>query len=182
MSEKFVYFIKPVGMDGPIKIGCSRLPAERLKGLMVWSPLPLEIVAQVPGGFDLEQNIHHCFADLYTHSEWFKPSPRLLAVIERLRSGAPIHEAMDLSARLPRKSHKELAWERDPEGRERCSYVHRLNHAAKRRTGRMSGVPADLTQIMRRWQGRYGQPTRPTAAEFRRLDAFIAREPAEVAA
>lgn len=28
--SSFVYFIKPVGMDGPIKIGFSKKPADRL--------------------------------------------------------------------------------------------------------------------------------------------------------
>ena len=46
-QQRYVYFIKPVGMEGPIKIGCSIMPTERLEGLAVWSPFPLEIVAAI---------------------------------------------------------------------------------------------------------------------------------------
>lgn len=38
MRNTHVYFIKPIGMDGPIKIGCSDKPARRLITLAAWSP------------------------------------------------------------------------------------------------------------------------------------------------
>lgn len=33
MNPTFVYFIKPKGRKGPIKIGCSNAPADRLMAL-----------------------------------------------------------------------------------------------------------------------------------------------------
>ena len=53
-----VYFVRPVGMRGPIKIGCSKLPENRIKSLMVWSPFELEIAVAIPGNFKLEKAIH----------------------------------------------------------------------------------------------------------------------------
>lgn len=94
---KYVYFIKPVGMDGPVKIGCSHNPASRLTTLATWSPFPLEIVATVPGGRDLERNIHQCFADLYSHREWFKADKRLTKAIRLLKKGASVEVAIDLN-------------------------------------------------------------------------------------
>lgn len=97
MSDQFVYFIKPVGMDGPIKIGCSWKPVDRLQSLACWSPYPLEIAATVDGGFSLEWNIQNCFADSHSHHEWFHATPRLLAAVEALKAGVPVHEAIDLN-------------------------------------------------------------------------------------
>jgi hypothetical protein len=35
MSDQYVYFIKPIGLSGPIKIGCSYIPANRLINLTI---------------------------------------------------------------------------------------------------------------------------------------------------
>ena len=43
----YVYFIKPIGMDGPIKIGCSVSPDRRRETLEWWCPFPLEILAEI---------------------------------------------------------------------------------------------------------------------------------------
>lgn len=97
--EQFVYFMKPVGQDGPVKIGCSERPNDRLSTFMTWSPIPLEIAATVPGDFALEKNIHECFADQHSHREWFHPSARLTKLIEDLANGVAIRTALDLSDR-----------------------------------------------------------------------------------
>lgn len=54
MSRR-VYFIKPVGLAGPIKIGCSYSPEKRRSALDCWSPFALEIIAQIDGGANLER-------------------------------------------------------------------------------------------------------------------------------
>jgi hypothetical protein len=97
--DRYIYFVKPVGMDGPIKIGCSRAPIERIDNLSRWSPFPLEIIATVRGDLKLERNIHDCFIDKYSHHEWFLPTPELLAGIEAIKGGATVAEAFDLKAR-----------------------------------------------------------------------------------
>jgi hypothetical protein len=61
--KRYVYFIKPVGMDGPIKIGCSNIPEHRLVSLSMWSPFPLEIIGKTPGNLKDEGFLHRCFSD-----------------------------------------------------------------------------------------------------------------------
>ncbi len=82
-----VYFIKPVGMDGPIKIGCSESPARRRIALEAWSPFPLELVATIEGDCLLEQRFHAEFIADHERLEWFRITPRLLAVIGAINAG-----------------------------------------------------------------------------------------------
>ena len=97
-----VYFIRPVGQLGPIKIGCSYSPKDRLRAYSEWSPIPLELILTVPGSMKLERNLHECFADHHSHREWFFASPRLLAAIASMQAGVPVEEAVDLDARRGR--------------------------------------------------------------------------------
>ena len=83
-----VYFIRPVGAEGPVKIGCSFAPEGRLSSLMTWSPFPLEIVASVAGDLNLERRFHHRFAHLYSHREWFRAAPELSATIAAIQAGS----------------------------------------------------------------------------------------------
>lgn len=99
MSGKIVYFIKPVGAVGPIKIGCTSNTVVRLRTIMEFSPAELEIAASVPGSFALERNLHECFAFAHVRSEWFSPVESLLEGISRLKAGLPIEQAFDLSKR-----------------------------------------------------------------------------------
>src|SRR3546814_12248774 len=55
---KRVYFIRPIGQAGPVKIGCSVGPNKRRHELEKWTPVPLEIVAEIDGGFDIERRYH----------------------------------------------------------------------------------------------------------------------------
>lgn len=82
-----VYFIKPIGMDGPVKIGCSRMPELRRKTLLTWSPFPLEIVAEIEGDFFLERRFHAKFLADHSHSEWFRVSNALLDTIAAVKAG-----------------------------------------------------------------------------------------------
>lgn len=87
MKMKFVYFVKPVGMNGPIKIGTSLYPDERILKFAVWSPFPLEVIGTIPRGMASETYLHHRFSHQHSHREWFHSSPLLLQTIERLLSG-----------------------------------------------------------------------------------------------
>ena len=80
-----VYFMAPVG-GGNIKIGSSRWPADRLKIYQAWSPMPLELLAQSPGGHAEEAIIHRRFHEHRLHHEWFSPAPEILALIEDVRA------------------------------------------------------------------------------------------------
>lgn len=96
MSD-YVYFMRAAIPNSPIKIGHSWMPEKRLMELTLWSPYPLEIILTIPGDAALERNIHSCFADCHSHSEWFKPSPRLTVAIRAMQRGIPVHEAIDLT-------------------------------------------------------------------------------------
>lgn len=85
--KSYVYFLRPTGHAGPIKIGHSCVPYERLKAMMCWSPLPLELVAMTPGGDELEHRLHAAFAHLHSHGEWFNAAPELTAVVETILTG-----------------------------------------------------------------------------------------------
>lgn len=91
-----VYFLRPVGRDGPVKIGTSCEPRARLAAYQHWSPEPLELVAEIDGGHLVEQRFHAFFARDWLHHEWFAASPAMSATINAIRAGA-----FDLSA-LPR--------------------------------------------------------------------------------
>lgn len=95
-----IYFIRPVGMDGPIKIGCTMSLDYRIDTLETWSPFKLEVIALLDGDTYLERNIHECFSDFHSHKEWFHPGERLLDFIEKIRDGVPAHEATNLRHRL----------------------------------------------------------------------------------
>lgn len=175
----YVYFVKPIGMDGPVKIGFSYAPTQRLETLMSWSPFRLEIVATVPGDLALERNIHECFLDLLSHREWFNAHPRLTAVMEKLRAGAAIEEALDLSQRVgERRAHRGV-WDTDPMVRLQASYSHRMNRLIQRMSTDTHhfSLPDDAAEIMARWQGTYqfrDNRSRPSKSELARLDEVLA--------
>lgn len=94
-----VYFIKPCGFRGPIKIGCSMAPLKRAQSLRAWCPFPLEILATIPGDGKLERRFHSQFAHLHEGSEWFTAAPELIAAVEEIKAGT-----FDLSALPPARA------------------------------------------------------------------------------
>lgn len=90
--KKFVYFMRPVGMVGPIKIGFSNIPMDRLEAFSTWSPFPLEIITTTPGGQKEERFLHCCFAFCHLHHEWFASTPLLLETVEAISTGTTIAE------------------------------------------------------------------------------------------
>lgn len=87
-QRQMVYFIKPIGMDGPIKIGCSVSPDNRRETLAQWSPFPLEVVAQIEGDFGLERRFHCKFNGSSRGREWFDNTPELTWAIASIQVGA----------------------------------------------------------------------------------------------
>lgn len=79
---KNIYFIKPVGADGPIKIGCSLEPKTRLAALSLQSPMLLETIAFASGGHEVEKALHLMFQVSRSHGEWFHATPELQSFIE----------------------------------------------------------------------------------------------------
>lgn len=97
MTTGHIYFIKPVGTDGPVKIGFSTRPEGRLFELLEWSPVDLEIAHTMPGTYALEYAIHGCLALDHIRREWFRATPRVVRLLEDLRAGVSIEDAVDLS-------------------------------------------------------------------------------------
>jgi hypothetical protein len=77
----WVYFVKPTNADGPVKIGHSGVPINRLAMLRSWSPIPLEIVALLPAPPEVEARLHAKFYESRSHGEWFHPTAEMAAVI-----------------------------------------------------------------------------------------------------
>lgn len=96
MASTYVYFIKPVGVIGPIKVGCSRTPGSRIMAMATWSPFQLELLACIHGGLDLEKKIHDRFFPYHIRHEWFEPVDELVRGIANIASGVAVDEAFDL--------------------------------------------------------------------------------------
>lgn len=79
-----VYFVKPVGASGPIKIGLSGNPQKRINEIKGWCPFELEMIGAVPGSWADEQFLHECLAEHHSHGEWFHASPLVLNTIEHV--------------------------------------------------------------------------------------------------
>ena len=176
---KRVYFIKPIGMDGPIKIGCSNKPGNRLIALSAWSPFPLEIIGSVPGDFADEQFIHRCFLDLHSHREWFRSSGELRDAINKIIADGSLDELRKTASPLPANRKKTVRIPKSPNTLRRQSYGTRIEWAKRKlRDKDEAGAwypPNDVTLIISRWQGR-GKVVQqePTDAEIARLDEYLA--------
>ncbi|MDV4166222.1 GIY-YIG nuclease family protein [Rhizobium leguminosarum] len=176
---KYVYFMRPVGMEGPIKIGCTLYPHHRLVQLTIWSPFKLEILHMEEGSHTLERNLHKCFADCHSHHEWFHPEPRLLEAISKFKSGMKIADVIDLTdergsihANRPQVPEVLIGYR---------SLTMKLTWALKRARAKSKHhvhIPRDIDRIMAAWSGVWSynvrtEPVRPTAEQFKRVQEFI---------
>ena len=95
-----IYFIQH-GKDGPIKIGFTKnRPERRVLELQSGNPFKLTLLHYVDGDTSVEDLLHHRFRNFKIRGEWFEPSPKLLAHIEKLKAISPIRP----KARAVRKS------------------------------------------------------------------------------
>jgi hypothetical protein len=170
-----VYFIKPIGMAGPIKIGCSNLPQRRLEQLSTWSPFPLEVIGSVPGGYKDELYVHACFDAQFLHREWFAHSPELERAISDILAAGTVDVLRERFSAAASRRTRRRNW--TPEHSLRMSYHMRMHWSE--RTLRKNGedtcwhAPEDVRGIMRRWG--YSHPHQsPTPAEIARLDQYLA--------
>jgi hypothetical protein len=85
-------------MTGPIKIGCSSVPPDRLVDLMLLSPFKLELIGSVPGNMKDEYFLQRCFAHLHSHSEWFHASSELTTAVGKILHGGIAYARENLSA------------------------------------------------------------------------------------
>ena len=121
MSVGHVYFVRPIGMAGPIKIGHSTMCATRVVALSAYSPFPLEIAAKIRGGERLEARFHTKFRHLHSHAEWFRPGQDLLDAIGQIAAGTFQVSSLPLGAVLNKYVGRWDDWER-----ERASIIMRL--------------------------------------------------------
>lgn len=87
MNEEHIYFAQAGGKTGPVKIGFSWNPAQRLAALQTGNHLPIEIVAsfRCENAQSAETAIHRYLGDLRMEGEWFKHDVRITELIEAFR-------------------------------------------------------------------------------------------------
>lgn len=76
-----IYFAQMGGSDGPIKIGLSSRPKDRIKDMSTASPYPITLLAVMKGNMFDEARIHEEFASLRLRGEWFRFEGALLALL-----------------------------------------------------------------------------------------------------
>lgn len=166
-----VYFIKPVGMDGPIKIGCSILPEKRLQELTVWSPFPLEVIGSVLGQIADEQFLHRCFADCHSHREWFYSTPALRETITKILASSIEEVRGSLSPRgsIRVKSRRKRTESQRLENKYRCAIRATQKRLRKDNERGLWASPDDVDRIMHK----FTDTSSPPAADLARIDEYL---------
>lgn len=154
-----VYFIRPIGMSGPIKIGCSCSPTSRRDTLATWSPFPLEIVAEISGSMDYERRFHTLFRDQHRGHEWFDWTPELQRVIEEVAGGTFDLQTLPLPLPLPNRKPRGNGW--TERTRRIMSYTTRIRHV-ERKHNRF------LAQRLTGWRSFFGD-----AEQMAPIDAYL---------
>lgn len=71
-----IYVIQCNGSSGPVKIGQSKKPLKRIRGIQTNNPYPLELLKTVSIPFnkatEIESSIHAKFSEFNIMGEWFK--------------------------------------------------------------------------------------------------------------
>jgi hypothetical protein len=95
-----VYFVGSA--DGKIKIGTSSNIEKRFDALQTAASVKLTLLLTIPGGSEVETELHRRFANLRETGEWFEGTAELRHFIE----GAAFYKAMcgTLSAPTPTAS------------------------------------------------------------------------------
>lgn len=89
-AVSYVYFIT----DGEaVKIGKANNPKSRLAGLQTSHHKPLRFIATMPGGSELERELHRVFSRFRIRGEWFKDCKEIRDFIKRHDSKAQSSEA-----------------------------------------------------------------------------------------
>ena len=85
-GRSYVYFIGAA--EGPVKIGFSVAPYERVAVLQTGHWAKLSLLAKVVGTEADERAYHKRFADHRLNGEWFERAPEIEAEIARLQGEA----------------------------------------------------------------------------------------------
>lgn len=117
--KKSVYFFRPVGEVGPIKIGSSGRPMDRLRSYQIWSPVLLELVASVQAHHNTETWLHRHFLATWRHGEWFDWSEELQSLIDHVLD----HESLPDWVSPPTNPYEYRAFlEKYPRGKTKHSH------------------------------------------------------------
>jgi DNA-binding Xre family transcriptional regulator len=85
----FVYFVQ-AGESGNIKIGISRNVSQRLTKMRTDAPVELQLLGVIVGDQKTERAFHSELLAHRANREWFRPSPEVLALIEREKAKGSI--------------------------------------------------------------------------------------------
>lgn len=81
LVARYIYAVQ-AGDGGPVKIGVSKSPEERMRSLQIGCGETLRLLGKAPGSPKGEKLIHAMFAEHRRHGEWFEPHPDLLRFIQ----------------------------------------------------------------------------------------------------
>jgi hypothetical protein len=76
----FIYIVTDSNPDA-VKIGKTSNLSQRLSTLQTASSRPLQLLALLPGDYDLENALHRRLAEVRLHGEWFQRTPEIEALI-----------------------------------------------------------------------------------------------------
>lgn len=79
IESGFVYFVRCCDF---VKIGFAKWPEYRMIFLRVGSPFEMTLIAQIPGSYGKERQIHHQLHKHRHRGEWFRWHPDIEALIE----------------------------------------------------------------------------------------------------
>jgi len=84
--REYVYFAQSNEQSDMVKIGYSKNPEKRIKGLNTGNPYKIKILKKIPGDIAREAGIHELFKDLKTekNNEWFKYTDELKEFIKNI--------------------------------------------------------------------------------------------------
>jgi hypothetical protein len=102
-TSGWVYFVR-CPTNGLVKIGHTKYqPVRRFRDLFVGSPVPLEILATMPGQIPDEYAMHSRFFSSWSHGEWFHETDEMHAFIrdhaDRWLGGPPKMPMVKLAAK-----------------------------------------------------------------------------------
>lgn len=107
MESHWVYFVQG-GPEALIKIGTSTDVATRVRGLQNSCPVPIRLLAVMPGGQRTEAALHRRWQAHRTHGEWFYPAASILEFIDPFTRDVDVVELAASVNRMPRCSTQKL--------------------------------------------------------------------------
>lgn len=106
--NQLIYFAASPKEHALIKIGISRKPDARIAGLSAGCPFPVKIIAQIPGTYAVEKNLHRKFSEIRVRGEWFRTDKLLMSFISTtVKVGKFSPDLFEAPKRLPIRSRRD---------------------------------------------------------------------------